>query len=808
MHRSFSLLCLFALLLACDCDSGDLPDAQVDVGADTRREDVAGDTNPDSGPGAVGAACANSDACSEGLICAAGTCEQRVGMCSSDADCSGDSYCCATDCTASGESGGCLRYGTGPRGNINPMCEGMPSVGVFAPSVQCEWSGPPEGDPYPDHTNVLTTPLVANLGNDPGTNPDVIAPNEILIVTYNFTDGGALAAQGTDDRYFGVIRILNGQTCEQLESIAEPEALNAMIAASTPTIGDLDNDGVPEIVTNRAKTGLLAWKWNPQMRKHERYWVSDASDVSLVTRWDGPSLYDLNDDGFAEVLSRYEVYDGRTGMRLNDGQMLPWNTGNGGFSIVEDVDGDGEVELVAGPVYRWDRALEEWTMAYPGLPPGAKYAVADFGTPGAAGFDATVLDGIAEIVSVLAGVVRVGTLQGDLVFEAPIPGGGTGGPPTIGDFDNDGFPEVATAGRSNYAVFDIDCEEAGAGCIAPFVRWSKASQDASSNQTGSSIFDFEGDGQAEAVYADECYSRIYDGQTGEVLYSAFRTSCTWYENPVVADPDSDQNTEILVNSNANCAPRGCAEIDPIHPGTRCLEHGDCQSGTCNEGFCRCVSDEECRDGDKCVAPLPDTPGTGNTCRASHPEGETLTGLRVLRDQLDRWVSSRPIWNQHAYSVTNVNDDGSIPRTSERARNVTAEGLNNYRQNIQGKAGLSDLPDITGRLDDDACRTEDGAPTRLVSTVCNRGNRSVGAALPATFYLGDPADGNVLCVSYTNGAVPRGGCLEVSCELSMDVNDQDIVVVVNDDGSGGATTLECNTENNRDMIRLDECLSLI
>ena len=29
---------------------------------------------------------------------------------------------------------------------------------------------------------------------------------------------------------------------------------------------------------------------------------------------------------------------------------------------------------------------------------------------------------------------------------------------------------------------------------------------------------------------------------------------------------------------------------------------------------------------------------------------------MLRDQLDRWASSRNLWNQHAYSITNVDDD--------------------------------------------------------------------------------------------------------------------------------------------------------
>lgn len=35
---------------------------------------------------------------------------------------------------------------------------------------------------------------------------------------------------------------------------------------------------------------------------------------------------------------------------------------------------------------------------------------------------------------------------------------------------------------------------------------------------------------------------------------------------------------------------------------------------------------------------------GQVCRAAHT-GKS-TGIRVFRDLKDRWVHSRPIWNQH------------------------------------------------------------------------------------------------------------------------------------------------------------------
>jgi hypothetical protein len=323
------------------------------------------------------------------------------------------------------------------------------------------------------------------------------------------------------------------------------------------------------------------------------------------------------------------------------------------------------------------------------------------------------------------------------------------------------------------------------------------------------VFDFEGDGKAEVVYADECFLRVYDGSSGEVLYSAYRTSGTWYESPVVADVDRDQNTEIVVNNAYYVA---CGDdpsmpfVDPIHRGVRCDDDAGCiPGGNCVEGYCRCTDNSDCDSGMTCVTPIDGTPGTGDVCRATHPNSvEAAGGIRVLRDRLDRWVSSRSIWNQHAYSITNVNDDGSIPRTSEWKLNWQQPGLNNFRQNVQGETGFSDFPDITGALSqDNVCVVDSSGEVTLTATVCNRGAKAVGADMPATFYQGDPADGAILCVSYTNGPVPVQGCMEVSCTIDAEITGE-ITMVVNDNGGGGQTTVECNSANNTDHVQIEAC----
>jgi hypothetical protein len=792
-------------------------------------------------------ACAQPSDCPATELCVEGTCRPTAGPCATDKDCLGDFRCCGAGCRTDGSSDGvCV-----PNDGVDKTCKkDSVALGVFAPSLQCQWAGPSSTDPFPSQNRVIGTPIVADLPNDSG------AAAEILIIA---TDESAGAERGNtvwdpridlktglpvDPRYGqpsrgGVLRILNGQTCEQVEVITTGSAeTNTYIRApSTPAVADLDGDGTLEIVARTQAfdasgiddaSRIIAFKWNAGSKKFEQFWLSDAGTGGIPDNasWDGVSLHDLDGDGKPEVIARHgAVFDGLTGKtRAAFDASLPVLTD----PVVGDVDLDGKVELIAGQVYEWTGS--GWSQKYPGAGgyPSHFYAFADFGTPGATpeAFDYAKLDGKAEIVTTggPGGEVGLFTLSGQKLLSLALGSAELGGPPTIGDFDHDGFPELASAGATAYRVFDPECQGAGNGCKEKFVRWAQTSQDMS-GQTGSSIFDFEGDGKAEAVYADECFLRVYEGATGEVLFSAFRVSCTWVENPVIADTDKDTRTEIVVNSNINCQ-RTCPEVDPIDRGVRCATEADCVTKKCDQGFCRCGTDSDCgndfvpdpshpsrkAEGLGCVAPLPGTPGSGNVCRALHPaslDGEQQYGFNtvlVYRDVLDRWADSRPLWNQYNYSITNIEDDGRIPATKDWEQNFATPGLNNYRQNRQGLNSANLLPDITGGLDQgDVCQIVDGVTT-LTAKVCNRGLRVVGANMPATFYAGPPSDGKVLCVSYTQGPVQLGNtCLPVTCQIDGGITPgSEVYMVVNDDGEGHATTEECKSDNNTDRIEVKEC----
>src|SRR5437763_15189399 len=82
----------------------------------------------------------------------------------------------------------------------------------------------------------------------------------------------------------------------------------------------------------------------------------------------------------------------------------------------------------------------------------------------------------------------------------------------------------------------------------PGVLWQKQTHDQSSGGTGSSVFDFNGDGKAEVVYRDECWLRVMNGPDGKTVFAQSITSGTALEMPVVADVDNDGHADLIVPS--------------------------------------------------------------------------------------------------------------------------------------------------------------------------------------------------------------------------------------------------------------------
>jgi uncharacterized repeat protein (TIGR01451 family) len=373
----------------------------------------------------------------------------------------------------------------------------LTSTVSFSPTVK--WAHTPSGD----YNQVLAMPAVGDINLD-GI-PDIVFPSH----------------RGGSYYYDGLLRVISGDDGSELFSITD----HRVGPGSSPAIVDLDNDGLPEIVMPRSGGGLYAFDNTGNLK------YSSVPTYTLDTIFQTPAVADLDNDGWPEiVVGRYVLNHDLSQLTvLGDGYDY-WPM----MSAVGDVNLDGNLEVIAGnTVYSGTGGIQARNTAI----------VNYYGYHALGNFDA---DPYAEIVLV-DGYGRVYLLDHQMnVIWGPVIlpgglsiGGVAGGPPTVADFDGDDQPEIGVAGTTHYVVLDTD----GA------ILWQSPTEDYTSGVTGSSVFDFQGDGRAEVAYADHNYLRVYDGAAGTVLFEFPNPSGTLWELPVIADVDADDHAEIVVVAN-------------------------------------------------------------------------------------------------------------------------------------------------------------------------------------------------------------------------------------------------------------------
>jgi hypothetical protein len=646
----------------------------------------------------------------------------------------------------------------------NITCQVLPEFSDI--NVTIEWE-------FTDH-DIISIPLVADITGD--AIPEVVIN---ATRTTNWPDGEVI--------------VLNGRTGEVLWRNGATSALEVKRGAhgrSTLALGDVNGDGRPDIIY-AARPPSLSGNGNATLvcamdGDGNELWCSrDAAGTPVTFNIQNGAITTANfdDDPQSEVVVGAALID-------HDGVVL-WNEGNdgafygtngtyrGGISAVADLDGDGKPEIISG--------RHAWKVDWPeggfvGVQNMWAFGDSTFdGYPAIADFDG---DGAPEVVLVSRG--RIFILQGD---PAPgqlnaagalwcggdatgaacaagqartalinHPGVGIGGPPTIADFDGDGRPEIGVASGATYAVYDVNRPRFGADATAEvipagadpsdpgswqlFIRWSQPTRDLSSNATGSSVFDFQGDGKAEVIYADECFMRVYSGEDGTVQLEIPSTNATIHEYPLVVDVDGDGNSEILIvatNSPGNCPPG--------HPSRR--------------------------------------------------------GLFVYGDASDQWVPTRRVWTQHTYHVTNATSAGTTPLVE--ANNWQTDGLNNYRQNVQGE-GVFNAPDLTLSLSV-SLRLCGQQQLELRATVSNAGSLGVPAGVEVSFFLGDDADGTLLGTATTTTALLPGASTTVALAVSTPpagTTANFFATVNGDPADTDGDLVECDESNNTSRATSVSC----
>ncbi|MBK8253582.1 MAG: VCBS repeat-containing protein [Polyangiaceae bacterium] len=613
-------------------------------------------------------ACANA-CCGEGQVCSFQLCVTPGDICVDATDCPEDYLCDYSlgDGAGTGGSGGTGGAGGGT-GGAGAMCQGgvVPPKGKCMPKPEECAPGQNPGDPItclekceykppsinfdaevkyawggdvilPSTTDVMMTPIVVQLDDD---NCDgKVNQDDIPEIVFSTFSGGAYYKMGT----LHAISIIDGAVVDKW-TVPDSTQPGAGLAAA-----DLDGDGVPEIVgcmnpgpsgtkccdDIAQNTGVIAFRADGST-----FWTQ-TDTTKVHCGYQHPAIGDVDQDGKPEVLIGHTLLDGATGMI--EKELDPATSWGQTLSGLVDVDGDGFLDVIDGwRAYRADGSVI-WDLRPNAMDPN-KPTITN-GYHAAGDFDG---DGVAEVVVISSGaphamyvigydpasaygakIIRNKIDINNGISTAAFCNAGSeygGGPPTVADFNGDGVPDIGAAGAVGYVVFD------GKKLIDPSVPdneitlWFKTTHDCSSAVTGSAVFDFNGDGKAEAVYSDEYRLYMYDGVTGENLLAPIcNTTGTLWEYPVVADVDNDGQADIVVASNAY--------------GITCPDDGSKQSG-----------------------------------------------IRVFSSKDGSWVRTRRVWNQHTYHITNIGEDGSVPMIEPA--NWAQPGLNNYRQNRQPEGEFS------------------------------------------------------------------------------------------------------------------------
>ncbi len=532
----------------------------------------------------------------------------------------------------------------------------------------------------------------------------------------------------------------------------------------TPVVVDVNADGTPDIVFstfaggNYSTDGVLRAisgddghaLWTVTAPAHR---VKAAASIAAG---------DLDSDGQVEVCAIPEngrgvicfEHDGtfkfRTPEDAND--YNEW----GGPSLA-DLEGDGTVEILDGNrVYSHTGALK-W-VGSDGMGGARSTGPVSF----AVDLDQ---DGQQEVVNGRSVYRHDGTV---LCANPDVPHGFA----SVANFDEDPKGEIVVSGRDRVSLVDDDCS----------VVWSIPVPQGGHGGPPN-IDDFDGDGALEIGLPGENAYNVLEAD-GSLKwsspihdYSSGRTGSTTF------DFEQDGSLEVVFADETKLriydGATGAVRFETSH-----------SSGTTHEN--PVIADV---DGDNAADIIV---AANNHAYPGH------NGIRVFHDRLEGWANTRRIWNQHAYSVTNVEDDGSIP--AHPKANWSIPQLNTFRANTAGYLTTGPNPyaaaDLLVTEVTAVCDGEGGFV--LGARIANQGDAAVAAGLKVAFYEGNASSsGMLLGVATLTEALAPGGHAFVSLPVSNAFSGStEVFVTVDDDGTGAGRDTECREDNNTASVTVE------
>ena len=451
-----------------------------------------------------------------------------------------------------------------------------------------------------------------------------------------------------------------------------PESTDVMM---TPIVGDLDGDGLPEIVIvtfidvndpNRGEDGILRVLSGADCSE---IWAvpdpglvtcfGDAVPRSLDERADegvfcpacGAAIADLDDDGDMEVVVMAEgqvrpddaepddytvgfprravVFD-HLGNFVSCTEASPRWLGHLAAPALGDLDADGEVEIVVrSTAWNADGSLR-W----------AGPVTTGFGPSVVADLDE---DGVSEVVSGETAYTEDGAILWDRTEDLSICF------PAVADLTGDCLPEVVVTAPKLAEVHVLDGLTGATLASAPLPGGLEACPNPRPDQGGApTLADLDGDLLPEI------------GVAGCLNYTVFRVLNDGMGNltGIVAlwtAPISDDSSRITASTFFDL--EGDGLIEALYQDQQRLWIYDGLTGAVRDEFLHSNST------------LIEYPALADVDADGQAEVVIVgsdyircceVGIKVLSDPTQSWTPTRNLLNQHAYHQTNIEDDGRIP----------------------------------------------------------------------------------------------------------------------------------------------------
>lgn len=529
---------------------------------------------------------------------------------------------------------------------------------------------------------------------------------------------------------------------------------------SQPIVADLDADGMPEVIIN--ETAFVMQDGELVVLNGDSGTVKWQDSSAQLAYGSPVAVADLDKDGKGEIIAvreyesalwgegRYSVlmyeHDGTLTWESEDftGDDFDWASA----PVISDMDHDGSAEIVVGRAILNVDGTTRGVGIYGRGSYGITLGISESSVPAVTDLD---LDGEEEVI---VGNARYNA-DGEAIWYD-----GDQADAIIGIANLDDDPEGEIVATSWNTIRAVDTDGT--------VMWGPTTLKTANILAPAAIADVDGDGYPEIVTAGGNQLVVYN-HDGTVLWTAAAMDMSGATGASFFDFEGDGILEV-------------AYIDEIEmvvyegPTGRIKFYSDDHSSATMFDY-PTIADVDA-DGHAEIV----------VCHDFHSEAVTVFG-----ELTDTWADARNVWNQHAYSINNINDDLSVP--VDAVPNFTTHNTWHSAIAVGEEVSGADLQSEILEVCEDEC---DSGTVWVTIRGLNRASLDMDPGTKISLYAVVEAGRRPLGTKTLSDALLSGwstDALVFAVDADKVSDAEAIVSIIDDDGTGVGVITECSEDNN-------------